>query len=219
MESDLAHAKEFLEKRIAQLENIPCLCTSAQSNEVKIKDLSAKFEAPDRATRRNNIIIRGLSMPLSDMKRATKKYLTENFNHSGPISNIKPLRREPNKNDRTNMVAVTLESWEDKSHILNQRKKPGNWGRVFIHPDRTDKERKCAFYLRQFARRIQPNGQGIRYAHQKVFVNNQWYMWDEHTDSIKACTARSKPYRFFSASSCTNTCRPCPKIFKDSQRS
>lgn len=208
METDLAQVKNDLENRIAQFESKACPGTCSQSNELEIKRLSAKLETLDRANRKNNISIMGLSIPLSDMKGKTKKYLTENCKYS-----------ELNKNGSTNKGAVTLESWEDKMHILKHRKQSANSGGVFIQPDRTDKERNCVFKLRQFTRIIQRNRKGIMYDHHKVCVNNHWYKWDKHTDSITACPVSPKPRGSSSANSHSYTRPPCPNILKSTKRS
>lgn len=179
-------SKKIFEARLGRIEN------SGLSNisDMKVRKLEEKFEAQDKANRQNNIILRGFPVPLDDMREVIRKFLLDNFDYAGQIVHVKPLGRDPKNNNNVSLVAITLESLEAKLHILRNKKVLANMKTVFVQADLTDRERKCAFELRKFARSSQPGGKGIKFAYQKVFVNDKWYKWDLAENSVVECGSK-----------------------------
>lgn len=181
LESQLAVSRKSLKNRMNQTGNTDC-----EDHPILnlVKNLEEKFEAQDKFNRQNNIIIRGSTFKVSDLRSRTTKFLADHFNYSGQIFNVKPLGRESNNRNNINIVAVTLESLEAKLNILRKRKVLLNRKKVIVHADLTVRERKCAYELKKFARGLQPEGIGVKFGYQKVFVNNNWYTWDRTKHSV-----------------------------------
>lgn len=177
----------------ARLTQVEASCSSSACGDVEIiRRLEDRLEAHERASKQNNIVIRGLSLPLTGLKDHVIKFLNDKFNYSGQVSKVKPLGKMAKNLENTDFVAVTLESFEDKLQILRSKKNLADLGTVYVQADLTEKESKCAYELRNFARNLKPDGKGIRYSYQKVFVHNAWYKWDSKKNAAVKCQSGSK---------------------------
>lgn len=153
-----------------------------------VKRLEDRLEAQERARKRNSIVIKGEPMAVVDLKGQVKRFLSDKFNYAGSISNVRILSRDPKNFNKTDYIAVDLESFEDKINILRSKKSIPDLGSVFVNADLTERERKVGSKLRTFARSLRPDGSGIRYSYQKVFVDGSWYKWDSNKKMAVKCS-------------------------------
>lgn len=165
--------------------------SNKQSSEV-VKELVKKLEIQDKAARQNNIVMKGLSFHVKELKGRIAEFLSEFFNYSGQIINVKPLGRDRSNNDIVNIVAVTLHSFESKLNILRNKKTLDKRSTVTIQADRTEAEREGANKLWKFAREQQPDGTGIQYTYQKIYVKGSWYKWDSYKKVVVQCNSPRK---------------------------
>lgn len=142
----------------------------------------------DRANRKKNIVLKGVSWPINELKERVENFLSEYFNISESIS-VEILHKETN--NLVSMVRVTLESLEAKMYILKNKKVLFNLRSTYVQPDLTDLERKIGFKLRDFARKNQAAGKKTIYVQHTVKVNDKWYCWDEKLKSVIPCPRNS----------------------------
>lgn len=205
VEQDHMQTKMAIENRLLQLENSGL--TGTVNNRL-LKELSGKLELHERLRRKNNIVVKGLSIPLIGMRKGVTNFMRNNLNYHGLVIDIRSVGKIVNNN--ASMVVVTLESWESKQFIIRNKKKMLlNQQTVYIQPDYTPKEQEIMFQLRNFARTLKPDRLNIRYSHLKVKVKGQWYQWNE--ESRSAVSYNYTP-RVPSVSANVNGSNPSPKL-------
>lgn len=175
---------KILEDRISKVEN--STFTSEEAERVAL--VEDRQEAQEKASKQNNLIIRGLALPQDEVREGAKKFLLDNFNYSGLIFNAKPLGRDPNNNNIIRVVALTLESLDDKLKILRNKRARHNLGNMSVHADLTKNERKCVSELGKFARKLRPDGKGVSFGYQKLFIGKKCYTWDIRKNAVVECS-------------------------------
>lgn len=161
-----------------------------------VKRLEERLEAQDRASRQNSIVIKGLPLPVMSLKSHACQFLRDKFNYVGQVSNVRALGRDSKNPEKTDFFTVTLESLEDKINVLRNKKTIlENMKSVRLRSDLTTRERKCATELGKFAKRLQPDGKGVKFAHQAVSVRGSWYKWDiERNDAVRWSGPKSRDF-------------------------
>lgn len=186
VEKDITQSRTDMEIRISQLTTTSHSCLQNRTSQDIINNLVDKVEGLDKASRRNNIVIRGLNLSRDSAKNDISKFLSTKFNYTGSIINTRPIGKEINKTIKS--AIVTLESWEAKLAILRNKKVKFDQSTVYIQADLTAKERKTMYELRKFARSIKPK-KSITYAYQTVKINGNWYKWDERSNTVVLCNS------------------------------
>ena len=161
--SDLAVVKE----EVAQVRAV-----NAKLNE-EIGVLKSRLELIDRTSRRNRIIIRGLTS--TDNNSA----VGEMYKLFGEVLQVNVNIHDIFKLNNRNSFAVTLASPEQVRSVL-AKSKLLKGSAVYIDNDLTKNEQEARFQIRTLARKLSPlDNLKIRPAGRAMYLNDKKFIWSD----------------------------------------
>ncbi|KMQ89610.1 golgin subfamily a member 6-like protein 2 protein [Lasius niger] len=89
-------------------------------------------------------------------------------------------RRDGN---RSKIVLVKLEEWEDKRKIMEKKKEL--YRGIYIEDDLTWKEREVQKNLRDLASEHKKSGKSAKVGYFKLCVDGKWLRWNERRGSLR----------------------------------
>lgn len=152
-----------------------------------------RVEFLEKETKKNNIVIKGLSVPRTNAMDTVERFLADEFGIERKIVEIRslpPIRRMP-------AVVVKLDSWYTKQEILSNKTKLK--GRdIFIDRDLTYLERQKAKELRVLAKQFKAEGHTVKLGYQGMEIDGINHVWNQK-DKVLRKSERPSPTRAGSA--------------------
>jgi len=155
-------------------DDVKHLCAENSRLNLEVATLSSKLEQLDRNSRRNRIVVRGITSndniaASSELQSICKDVLKVE---------VKIVDIFKMKADKT--FVVTLESPKQVDDILAKRTNLRG-SAVFIEQDLTEKQREVRFKLRSLARQLKRvRGIKIRIGGPYIYINDKKYTWAEN---------------------------------------
>lgn len=148
--------------------------------EERVKVLEKREEERERDKRRRNIVMRGVEIGKGEAREEVEKILKE----IGMKEGIGKIRRiKIGKGDEREIVVVELNSEEEKSRIMEgKRKLKGS--KVWIEDDLTYEERRARWIMRRIAEEEEGKGSRVWRGYGKVRINEEWWRWDEEVRGV-----------------------------------
>ena len=142
-------------------------------------ELESKFRRTDRMTRKNNIVITGLSAGTPTEAASQIKEILPEIQGEKPV--IKNLRVKHTKNG--NKVVGTCENFEQKIEIMRVKKdiKTKTGQKIFIDDDLSKEDGELQFLVRQKAKSLTAEGKKVKIGNRKINVNGKWWYINETT--------------------------------------
>lgn len=174
-----------IEQTIGELRNVAKQFEECQADLVRVKDtisiLEGKIDDLENRSRRNNLIVYGISEAANESFEELKKLVCEDI-FDGLLNvttaSLERIHRlgKPQRN-KTRPVIVRFFDFNDKVNVLkNARKLKGK--KISISEDfskRIQSIRKC---LWDSASANRASGDKVRLVYDKLFINNDAYVWD-----------------------------------------
>ncbi|CAG5102858.1 Protein of unknown function [Cotesia congregata] len=154
-------------------------------NLVQLKNnlISASITAVDKYMRKNNIIVRGISVEADNAIAKLNDFIRANFKINNVVKDARLV------NSKSPTIIATLSDASVKKTIMVKKKllKPG----VYIDHDLTYEEGAIAAKLRAEARKLRAEGKTVKIGHQRIYINGTGFRFDSSINSIVPCTSQS----------------------------
>ncbi|CAG5100608.1 Protein of unknown function [Cotesia congregata] len=158
---------EGLKKLVSSMENQPAILTSSEGPlNKKISFLINKVEQLEKENKKTKITIAGLTLSFNNHSQEVKHFLTSNFNIDCSNIIVKKLR---------SYILVDLLDPSLKSTIFKAKKNKLTGTKIFINPDRTNKEQYIDWQCRQFCKQNYSEGKKVARKDNKQKLNQRYY--------------------------------------------
>lgn len=147
--------------------------------EKKIQEIENFMERKEREERKLSVIIKGLeiSSQCKNIESEIEKFLRDNIETNAEIEKARAINGEK-------MIQVKLRRWEDKSKIMQNKKKLGD-KKIYIDNDRTKKEREAQKKIVAYAKRCRSENRKVQIKFWKLKVEDKWYKWNETKEALE----------------------------------
>lgn len=172
--SEIRALKEEMKKKEEKWEK------EKQKMNEKIENLEGKIEKFERDKKKNNIVIKGISITDEDTVGMLKDFIKQKLNVEAKIKTAYRM----GKNNRFTYVAE-MENWDKKQEVMkNKHQLKGT--KVYIDNDLTVEERKIQTTLREIAKDNIGKGKKVKIGYQKLIINDEIYKWDNKEEGVVA---------------------------------
>lgn len=134
-----------------------------------------EYEMKERKNRKNSVMIRGIRTVgrrlKEEMRGVIKKYLDIDIY----IKKIRPIGGG---------LVIDLYSLENKVEIMKRRGMLKGTD-IWIDDDWTERQKEVKKWLEKIAETEKKNGLEVRVGYQKIYVDGEWYEWDDEKGELK----------------------------------
>lgn len=147
----------------------------------RVRDIERKLENRERDERRCNLVIKGIR-PGKGAPSEEARGLLQQMEVGGTVEGVRVAGRW--EEGREAVVIVRMSSVEEKKEVMRARHKLRGRGEV-IEEDMTWEERRTQWQLRRVAEDQERKGRRTRVNHGKIWIEGEWWTWDEKREVIR----------------------------------
>lgn len=151
----------------------------------KLNYLDNVAEKNERLLRKNNIIIKGLTIQKDNLLKQINNFIETHFKLSNIVQEAYIIGQQ------RDVVKVKLNSSESKAIILRNKFTALKNSNIYVEADLTPKEAQIAKKLRDIAKHKKSNGANVKVYSSKLLINNQWWIWNDEMADIILSPANS----------------------------
>lgn len=177
----MAELKDMRKEQRATLDYIRELKIKNMELEKGLREATNRIEQLEKDKRKNNIIIKGLTLETDD--RNSIKHKLEQFIESNLQLNVK-LKEGSKIGEK--MFLAEMENMSDKVTVLKNKSKLKNGvGRsIYIESDMTKMEREIQATIRKIAKEEKEKGMTTKIGYMKLIVNGKELKWDKEKGEL-----------------------------------
>lgn len=136
------------------------------------------LDANERANKRLNLVVRGLTADLAQNVESLNAFLKSKFKLTDEIKNVELMVG-------SGRAIVTVGSWETKINVLKEKKAALAGTSIYIDSDLTQREQRIAATLRRLAKEKTEAGCIVKIGRRRLQVNGHWFFWDDFRNCLQ----------------------------------
>lgn len=144
-----------------------------------------KWELVERENRKKNLIIRGIRSVGRGIKEEVKEIIRRYMGIEIYIGKVRVVGGG---------TVLELESFENKLEILKRRSRLKGID-IWLEDDLTAREKQVQEWLNKIVIEERGNGLEAKLGYQKIFVDGNWYEWNDREGRVKGVNFRGKQQR------------------------
>lgn len=155
----------------------------------RIETLEFKAEKEEKQKRKNNIIIRGITVEENQVPKGVQDFLSKTLQIEMKIERAYII----NKDKHDQIIRAELESWGKKQEIMKNKSNLKNT-KIYIDNDLTNEERFIQREIRSIAKEEKGKGNKVKIGYQKIIISGVEYKWNKEANGVQAAgILRSDP--------------------------
>lgn len=172
--------KEIEELKKAMKEREEAWIKEKHELNVRVKVLEEKLEENERRERKNNIVITGLEEVGASVEKEVEEWMKKELR-------VEIKVKKAYKINKGRMIVATLENWEQKRNLMENKKKlkERSGEKIYIDDDLTKNEREIQRQLREMAKEERKRGKRANVGYKKIWIEGKCMKWDGKTGGIK----------------------------------
>ncbi|XP_071578691.1 uncharacterized protein [Temnothorax nylanderi] len=152
----------------------------------RVERLERRCEMKERGERKRNIVIKGVKEEEGGIKGGIEEVMKK----IGVEAKIEEIRKiDAGRREKGGMAVVRVGSEEEKARIIRNKWKLRDGG-IWIEEDLTWEERRIKWRVNQIAWKARGEGKRVRIGQGKVWIEGEWWMWDEVRDVLRDSRGR-----------------------------
>lgn len=142
----------------------------------RIEILENRQESEEREKKKNNIVVKGLS--IENENENVKEKVEEFIKKEMKIETKLTKAMKINIGTKSEMILAQVESWEMKRKIMEGKSKLKGT-KIYVDNDLTKNEREIQREIRNIVRETARAGDKVRIGYQKLAINEKEYKWSK----------------------------------------
>lgn len=170
--------EESREKYQKETQPVEEMKKAKEETEARLHHLSKRWELQERKEIKNNVVIQGKKWKQEDGKESVKKFLKEEIGAKVEVKRAKII------GERRNMVIVVMDSWNDKSEVMEKKRRLGS-KKIYTDNDSTKKEREIQRRLQKIAREEREKNKTVKIGHKRIMLEGKCLRWHEEKEELR----------------------------------